>query len=356
MALTTTANIYKADGTKVRLSAIKTGDLLLSVADGHLIESPVISKEIRPARSDWLKLSGPRIGYARGTARFALLASPDQKLGLEGFTASDCVDKAFSSPAIFDSLALTKVQKSILLGILLGDGTLKTAGAAGGSKALKWVHSAKQEEYLNWTIQALGGLAKRTHDDVSGYGSVIHTAMTVFHPDIEKALGGFDKPSGKIPDWVANKLDPIAMAYWYMDDGSLTHKENQRDRVSFSTYSFSTNSHKILQAGLEKFGIDSVMQESAKGPTIRLNSESADLFFCLISPYVPPSMQYKLPEYYRGNTGWIPSSTFGYKKIIIDATIDSCEPFEVSRATLGREYILTTESGNFFSNGMLLSN
>ena len=98
----------------------------------------------------------------------------------------------------------------------------------------------------------------------------------------------------------------------------------------FSTYSFSPESHTILQKGLEKYGITSEIQYSAKGTTIRLNSESADWFFSLIAPYIPPSMQYKLPEYYRGNTGWIPSSEFAYKKIIVEAMIDRCEPFPLS--------------------------
>ena len=179
-----------------------------------------------------MRLSGPRVGYVRGSARFGLLATPDQKLGTEGYTAQTC-QNAITIPAVFDSLSLTEVQKSILLGILLGDGTLKSANSEGGSKSLKWNHSNKQEDYLNWTIQALGGLAKRTDDNISGYGSVIHSARTMFHPDIERALMGFDKPSGIIPDWVAEKLNPIAMAYWYMDDGSLAHASNQRDRVLF---------------------------------------------------------------------------------------------------------------------------
>lgn len=355
MGLNAKAHIYKADGTRVYISSIKKGDMLLGVQDGVLVQTPVTVRETRPARTDWLRLSGLRAGYVRGNARFGLLASPDQKIGTEGYTAQDCKD-AVNVPAVFDSLLLTEVQKSIMLGILLGDGTLKSAKGEGGSKSLKWSHSNKQEDYLNWTIQALGGLAKRTEDHVSGYGSITHSARTMFHPDIERALMGFDKPSGAIPDWVAEKLNPIAMAYWYMDDGSLAHASNQRDRVNFSTYSFSSESHLILRKGLEKYGIKSEIQNSAKGMTIRLNSESADWFFSLISPYIPPSMQYKLPEYYRGNTGWIPTSEFGYKKIIVETTIDCCEPFPLSAKSPGREYVLGTEAGNFFAHGVLLSN
>lgn len=354
MGLLQRAAIMKSDGTKVPLYSVKEGDLLLGLQNGQFVENRVISKTGHPVRSDWIKLSGPRIGYARGTARFSLIVSPDQLIGLEGKQAAK-LSTVESFPAVFNSLVLTEVQKSILLGILLGDGTLKKANSMGGSMSLKWVHGHKQEDYMDWTVRALGGLAKRTEDHISGYGSVTHSAMTMFHPEIETALSGFDKPAGTIPKWVIEKLNPISMAYWYMDDGSLTHLEKHRDRVSFSTYSFSLESHEILIAALAKFGIRAVIQHSDKGPTLRLNADSADLFFCLISPYVPPSMQYKLPTYYRGNKGWIPVSDFEFRNIIMNAKIDSSVPYALPRSVHGGDFRLTTEVGNFFANGVLLS-
>lgn len=354
MGLLQRALILKSDGTKVPMYSLKAGDTLLGVSNGHLVENRIISKIGLPARSDWIKLSGPRIGYARGSATFSLIASPDQIIGLEGKLAGN-VNENTTFPAVFNSLVLTEVQKSILLGILLGDGTLKTAKGAGGSKALKWVHGEKQEDYLEWTIRALGGLAKRTENHISGYGSLTHSAMTMFHPEIEAALSGFDKPAGVIPNWVVEKMNPITMAYWYMDDGSLAHHEDQRDRAYFSTNSFSIEGHEVLIAALAKFGLKAVIQESTKGPSLRLNSDSSDLFFCLIAPYIPPSMQYKLPSYYRGNQGWIPVSDFEFRNIIVNAKISTASPQVLSPATHGGDFVLKTEIGNYFAHGVLLS-
>jgi hypothetical protein len=354
MGLLQRAAILKADGNKVPLHSLKAGDLILGLENGQFVENRIISKTGLPVRSDWIKLSGPRIGYVRSGATYSLIVSPDQLIGSKGERAGN-LNGSETVPAVFDSLVLTEVQKSILLGVLLGDGTLKTANSVGGSKSLKWVHGHKQEDYLEWTIRALGGLAKRSENHISGYGSLTHSARTIFHPEIEAALSGFDKPAGTIPNWVIEKLNPIAMAYWYMDDGSLTHNENQRDRVTFSTNSFSMQSHEVLIAALAKFGLTAVIQESAKGPSLRLNADSADLFFCLIAPYIPPSMQYKLPSYYRGNQGWIPVSHFEFRKIIVDAQINYAAPQDLSPATHGGDFVLKTEIGNYFANGLLLS-
>lgn len=354
MGIANTTSIYKSNGQLVKITSVKQGDMLLGLSNGQLVESAVMSKTIQPPRSDWLKASGPRIGYKKGGSTFALTASPDQLIGmnkipLSKYTLGD------DTEAIFNSLDLTKVQRSILLGILLGDGSLQKLPSISGTHSLRWVHSSKQIDYLEWTIQALGGLAKRGSDGKSGYGSVIHQASTLFHPDISNVFSGFNKPNGTIPNWVVQQLDPIAIAFWYMDDGSLVHASGQRDRAHFSTYSFSKESHEVLVAALAKFGMDPTIQPSLKGPSIRLNSVDADLLFCLIAPYIPPSMQYKLPSYYRGNQGWIPKSKFEFKKIVVNGVIDNISPRILSATTSGREYVLETETGNYFAHGLLLS-
>jgi hypothetical protein len=250
------------------------------------------------------------------------------------------------------ALQLDAIQKSILLGILLGDGSLHYAENNGSrtSCSLRWTHSTKQEDYLDWAIQALGGLVKRKTNHTTGYGSDAVVAQTIFHPDMMTFFEGFNKPAGIIPERVVEMINPLTLAYWYMDDGSLSHHESQQDRATLATYSLTPESHQIVKEGLRRIGIDVVIQPSKKGDSLRLNKESADLMFCMIAPYIPPSMQYKLPVKYRGNAGWVPKAEGGL--VSAKKTVDILRKEMYSKRVQG--YELKTTTGNFYSSSVLL--
>lgn len=357
MGLSNRALITMADGSRKTLNKVKVGEYVLGIdAHGELRSQQIIEHTKSPARNDWLRLKGPRTAYSKGSSFWSILATPEQKFFTKSrkLVSSKDIKLCEEIFGIANSLALTRVQKSIMLGILLGDGTLKKAKSIGGSKSLKWTHSEKQLDYLDWSIQALGPICKRTEEHISGYGSKISSARTIFHPDIENALYGFDKPNGIVPEWVAEAMNPIVLAFWYMDDGSLAHHTKQQCRATFSTNSFDSRSHKILLDGLSRNGIKGVLQESAKGPSIRLNADDADMLFCLIAPYIPPSMQYKLPEYYRGNPSWIPKTDSNFREIIVDAKVTEIEQTTNHKSAIGVEHHLKTEFGNVFAHSLLL--
>jgi hypothetical protein len=106
---------------------------------------------------------------------------------------------------------------------------------------------------------------------------------------------------------------------------------------------------------LRRFGIIGVIYTSDKYLRIRLNEEDAEKFFLLVAPYIPPSMQYKLPERYRGGHGWIPSGTMQYKPMLTMQIVDAVEDQYKSSSESCR-YDIETETHNFFANGILVHN
>ena len=141
-----------------------------------------------------------------------------------------------------------------------------------------------------------------------------------------------------------------------MDDGSLSHTEKQEDRALFACCNFSDEDITILLAGLDNLGLNAVSYTSddRKYNRIRLNKESADRMFHLISPYIPEVMQYKLPVKYRvRQVPVIPATKQKYKPIIRSVDIYSVE--EAINVDSSK-WDLETETHNFFANSILVHN
>jgi hypothetical protein len=214
----------------------------------------------------------------------------------------------------------------------------------------------EHEDYLNWCLRGLTNIAyKEDKEYISGYDSTMvrgHTYSSFFIKNYFKDL--INENGVKIvPDWVADEITPIALAFWFMDDGSLGHHPDQEDRADFATCAFDDNSMKVLQKGLKKFNINARIANTDGYNRLKINSIDADLFFNLIAPYVPPIMQYKLPERYRGGPGWLPNEETGvFKRHMVEQTITSIEKINKNY----EKYDIETETHNFFANDILVHN
>jgi hypothetical protein len=254
----------------------------------------------------------------------------------------------------------TSLEEQILYGKVLGDGFLKRKG---NSWALTYCHSEKQEDYVNWTANGLKNIMQGTTSYLtSGYGSKIIRRSTVPSVYIKEQFEDWYNEDNKkiVPESAVDKITPIGLAFWYMDDGSLSHHHDQIDRCGFATCSFDLKSLENCCAILKKYNIQANIRfsQNKKSPTkhgrLFLNEEAADRLFLLIAPYIPPSMQYKLPEYYRGHAGWLPDiKSLGYKPHWLPQEIFSIETLSDKEYL---KYDLETESSNFFVGDILVHN
>ena len=126
---------------------------------------------------------------------------------------------------------LTKRQRAILVGILLGDGYLQKTGLK--NARLRLEHGEKQREYLLWKgeqfprlfnagpiyIERVHPKTKRTY----AYWRLQSHAT----PELGKWCALFYTDGAKhIPKTLAKLLtEPIALAVWYMDDGFYEPKQ-----------------------------------------------------------------------------------------------------------------------------------
>lgn len=352
-----TTRVSLADGSSKAISALSEGDSLLGVDGGGKVTLSEVTRVFRNGKAEkWLKITGKRRGLGRGNHRFALTCTPEHHVwhaSKRRYVTAGELEAGDTISMLRSELGLTPIQEQVLLGKMLGDGSLNSNGV---SAHVSWGHRAPDLEYARWTSRALGDLDSGTEDErVSGYGSQMFRRRTVNNSYILDILGSFMSSDVKrVPEWVASCLTPLALAFWYMDDGSLAHTEGQEDRASFAVCGFNEADCSVLVAALARLGIEAIFRPDTEGYSrLYLNSDAAESLFLLVAPYIPPCMQRKLPPRYRGHEGWLPSSENTYKPMLVDQVVESVEEDRVIKS---QRYDIETTTHNYFANGVLVHN
>lgn len=109
----------------------------------------------------------------------------------------------------------------------------------------------------------------------------------------------------------------------------------------------------MLLSGLLKLGVSAISYKSRGYLRLRFNTDAAERLWLLIAPYIPPSMQYKLPERYRGHDGWMPRPETAYKPLV---TLQAVEAVTENAKIASARWDIETETHNFFANGVLVHN
>lgn len=200
-------------------------------------------------------------------------------------------------------LKLSNRQKEILIGKLLGDGHLETKDC-GRTYRLKIEHSLKQKEYVDWLYREFK-VWVLTPPQVRRRFVVWRTLAGEYDKYWFNTLSSgsfrfyahqFYKERKKIvPRFIKKLLTPLALAVWFMDDGSIKSKAHQT--VFLNTHGFDAKSIKLLQdALLEKFGIKTTKRKEKCGWQIYLLSETINRFAVIIKSHILASMRYKIPK------------------------------------------------------------
>lgn len=188
---------------------------------------------------------------------------------------------------------LSNIQKEVLFGGLLGDINLHIARSANSKNAFgKIEHCTKQLDYVKWKkeifsnltndIKSISRFDKRT-------GNTYHSSYFNFraNPILTDWYNLFYPDGKKIIPIDLSLLTPLAIAVWFMDDGSKCN----------STYNLATNCFtkidliRITDCLFNEYDIETTINSRN---IIRIKSNSAKIFKFLIKPYVLNSFNYKL--------------------------------------------------------------
>ena len=192
---------------------------------------------------------------------------------------------------------MNKIQKSILVGLLLGDGHLETV-TRDRTYRLKVEHSLKQKEYVDWLHGKFADFIRNgpytktkslNEKQFSCYGFTT-CSSGLFRFYAQQFYSGRKKV---IPKLFAKLIDPLALAIWFMDDGSL--KSIHHKTYIIHSIGYTKDDLEIVQKVLEeKFAVKVALHKQYDRWRIYFLSETAGKLKKLIEPYVIPSMRYKL--------------------------------------------------------------
>lgn len=195
------------------------------------------------------------------------------------------------------SLKLNRKQRSIIVGTLLGDGHLETQNH-GRTYRLKIEHSSKQAFYVDWLYEQLKDwvmtspkskqkLLKGVQHENYGFQTLSVGQLRFYGKNF------YDSQARKcLPRQLGKWLTPLALAIWFMDDGSSKSKFHKA--VILNTHCFTKRELRLVQDVLMKnFAIETTLRNQREGLQILIAGKSAESFIKLIQPYVLPDFYYK---------------------------------------------------------------
>lgn len=197
-------------------------------------------------------------------------------------------------------ISISRQQKSIIVGTLLGNGYIHKDRYGGCRLEIK--HSDKQRDYVFWLHRALKNICPgepRQRKDNQQWkfntesNDNVRLFRKLFYPNDKKV----------IPRNISKLLiDPLGLAIWYMDDGSLDFRPKSHYAFSLKTNSFTLEECDLLTKVLNNnFGINSSVQypicRGKRYPQIYIGKQGRNRFLKLVEPHIIPCFKYKLPNY-----------------------------------------------------------
>jgi recombination protein RecA len=210
---------------------------------------------------------------------------------------------------VAEKFQLSDQQQQVVLGSLMGDGNLSPNRRDRSGTRFRMGHGAKQADYLDWKVSLLANIDHSRTVNAKGAVFADFTPLpelgelhdAVYFGDGKKHLG-----------WEYLKsLTPLALAVWYMDDGSFTVRskgvqartDGGTGRIEIVVEAMSPGSRDRLVRYLRdtrKLDVQLVTKGARQVSAIRFTTAATETFQKLVAPYVHPSMDYKLLPRFRG--------------------------------------------------------
>lgn len=195
-------------------------------------------------------------------------------------------------------MKFNRQSRNALLSVILGDGHLDKNGSA------QVLHCAAQLDYLKWKQSYLTSVGVRSTGIIfknnNGFPAYkMHISVTKWGKHLRKLLYRDGKKS-IYNRKLLNRLDPIHIAIWYMDDGGLSQKKRDgvvvANDLMLNTHTTRENNQVIIDYFLDVWGIKFTQCLNRGHYRLRCGTKEARKFIEIIREYVEqiPSMLHKI--------------------------------------------------------------
>ncbi|WUO28907.1 intein-containing recombinase RecA [Streptomyces sp. NBC_00286] len=264
---------------------------------------------------------------------------------------------------ISEKKALSGQQEQVVLGALMGDGSLSPNRKGRTGVRFRMGHGAKQAEYLDWKVSLLGNIGCSRTQNEKGAVFADFTPLPELDELREVVYLGGDK---KHITWEHLKaLTPLALAVWYMDDGCFTVRsqglqertEGGSGRIEICVEAMSEGSReRIVDYLRDTHGLDVRLRLAGERQmaVLHFSTDSSARFQEMVAPFVHPSMQYKLLPRFRGRFGVEPEFVEETQRLVASRILD----IHVKPPTRSmKKFDIEVEgTHNYFVDGVMVHN
>jgi recombination protein RecA len=270
--------------------------------------------------------------------------------------AGDCV-------LSMETFRLSEQQFQVVLGSLMGDGNLSPNRYDRNGVRFRMGHGAKQCGYLDWKVSLLDNIEHSTRVNDKGAKFVDFTPL----PELGELQRAVYLGDGKkfLSEEYLKALTPLALAIWYMDDGSFTLRSKGLQertaggsgRIEICVEAMSEGSRVRLRDYLrDTYKLDVRLRSAGTaGKAVLVFSTKATAKFQeLVAPYIAPSMEYKLLPRFRGLADVVPEFAEPVQKLV-PARVLGVHVKPKTRSM--RRFDIEVEGGhNYFVDGVMVHN
>jgi len=262
---------------------------------------------------------------------------------------------------------LSPQQWQVVLGGLMGDGSLSPSRIPGSlGTRFRMGHGATQVDYLDWKAELLGNIGQSRRVNAKGAAFVDLTPLPEL-ASVREAVYRGDGNKTLSYDYL-KALTPLALAVWYMDDGSFALRANGMQERTKNGSGHSGHSEicvQALSAGSRDRLVDVLAGQFGLRPTLSLRGtrQQAVLSFSedetaklheLVAPYIHPLMQYKLLERFRGQFAvepeFVPMTLLPVPAPVLDVKV------KPRTRSMHRFDIEVEGSHNYLADGVIVHN
>jgi len=254
-------------------------------------------------------------------------------------------------------------QIQLILGSLMGDGNLSPNRRDRSGTRFRMGHGSKQAAYLDWKVSLLENIPHSRTVNAKGAVFADFTPLPELGELYEAVYFGDGK---KHLSWdYLKSLTPLALAVWYMDDGSFTVRSKGvqertaggTGRIEICVEAMSPGSRDRLARYLQDthgLEVKLVSRGARQVSVLQFSTAASAKFQQLIGPYVHPSMEYKLLPRFRGEFSvkqeFVPATPRLVPARILDIHV------KPPTRSMSRFDIEVEGSHNYFVDGVMVHN
>jgi|KBSSwiStaDraftv2_1062776.scaffolds.fasta_scaffold15878_5 recombination protein RecA len=357
--------IQLADGTSEKIGKIVNNKMDVEVLSYDPIADQIVPRKI----VNWFN-NGPAERFLQftveksgGNGKSQFAATPNHLVRTPGgwAEAGDLIagDRVLAA----EPHRLSEQQFQVVLGSLMGDGNLSPNRRDRNGVRFRLGHGAKQVEYLYWKTDLMGNIKHSERENAKGATFVDFTPL----PELSELRRAMYLGDGKkfLSEEYLKALTPLALAIWYMDDGSFTLRSKgvqQRTiggtgRIEICVEAMSEGSRVRLRDYLhDTHGLDVRLRNAGTaGKAVLVFSTAASTKFQeLVAPYMAPSMEYKLLPRFRGRGSVTPQFVEPAQRLVPSRVLDV--HVKPPTRSMNRFDIEVEGSHNYFVDGVMVHN